>query len=91
VLGSEPCETNPPEELLISQVPGAPFPPVINTLPIFVLERDARSETFVERLVEIDDHNDAGFHGNSEERDVAHPYGHAEVVAQKTQPSPNCH
>ena len=31
---SEPCETNHAEEFLISRVPGASFPPVINTLPV---------------------------------------------------------
>ncbi len=39
---------------------------------------------FIERFVQIDDHYHARFDGDAEERNVAHPYRNAEVVAERT-------
>ena len=39
----------------------------------------------LDRLLQIDDHHDAGLHGGPEERDEADPHRHREVVAEQPQ------
>jgi hypothetical protein len=48
-----------------------------------VFLRFSAREAAVQRFVEVYDHNDAGLDRNAEQRDVADPYCHAEVVAQQ--------
>ncbi len=45
-------------------------------------DRSASPEALIQRLMQIDDHHDTGLNGNAEERDVADPNGHAEVIAK---------
>ncbi len=42
-----------------------------------------REKMTVQSLVQVDDHDHAGFHRDSEERNVPDPDGHAEVIAKQ--------
>ena len=46
-------------------------------------QRRALLHPLLKRLMQVDHHHNAGFDGNPEERDVAHPHSHAEVVAEQ--------
>src|SRR6202021_1816855 len=46
-------------------------------------QRNAFCEAMLERLMQVDNHDDAGLDGDAEERDVADPHSYAEVVPEK--------
>src|ERR1700730_17858152 len=52
-------------------------------LDILVFEGSPGCQSAIERLVQVHNHDHACLDGDSEKRDVAHPYGHAEVVIEK--------
>src|SRR5229473_7160867 len=52
-------------------------------LNVFMLQRFSAREASVQRFVEVYDHDDAGLDRDAEQRDIANPYSHAEVVTQQ--------
>ena len=55
-------------------------PSITARLDPFVSER-AGGDMTIQRFVKIDDHDDAGFDGDSKQRDIPNPHGDAEVEA----------
>jgi len=54
----------------------------------FVAHGNAGFEPVVQSFVEIDNHDNSGFNGNAEERDVADPHRYAKVVAEQLLQNP---
>src|SRR5882762_9466241 len=52
-------------------------------LYVFMLQWLSVCEPPIECFVEVHDHNDAGLDRNAEQRDIANPHRHTEVVAQQ--------